>query len=95
MSIRYIACPETWSKWPTTFRNGGYSGRVVLARANTETLDRQVTLEPDTTYKVRVQHYENRRSGGTDGGGRRRHHDESELILTSSWEKRPGSLIKL
>jgi hypothetical protein len=36
----------------------GYSGRIVLARANTVTLDREVTLEPDTTYKLRVQHYD-------------------------------------
>ncbi len=34
----------------------GYSGRVVSATANTVTLDREVTLERVTTYKVKVQH---------------------------------------
>jgi predicted phage tail protein len=67
----------------------GYSGRVVLARANTVTLDRQVTLEPGTTYKVQVQHIDTDISEELTVEPVAATTTTDELILTTVWENIP------
>lgn len=68
----------------------GYSGRVVSAGASSVVLDRQVTMEPGTTYKVKVQHLDTDVSEELTVEAATETTTTDTLILTASWENIPA-----
>lgn len=75
----------------------GYSGRVVEADSVSVTLDRDVTLQPGTTYQVMVRHQTDVDSDGQDDFETQTvaavavETTTDELTLTASWTNTPAA----